>query len=222
METGLGNLCGKENKTVKTGQDGVAIYKYGRKRAGGHSGTPAKPSVGGILLLLRKRHSQPWNSQASAQQEGALSWSSHPDKTLSGLRPLLGFFLASPFKSDEVLERALKKLQRRQIKMIKGLGGRTEGAAEASLVEMRAGGEPSDFSARRNVYWGQDQTLPPSLSSAPGQGSASLDAQETVFGYWWCKFQMPSGSVGGTIVKKKNKKKNNFVALNITEPGILS
>ena len=60
--------------------------------------------------------------------------------------------MASPFKSDEVLERALKKLQRRQIKMIKGLGGRTEGAAEASLVEMRAGGEPSDFSARRNVY----------------------------------------------------------------------
>ena len=36
--------------------------------------------------------------------------------------------------------------------MIKGLGGRTEGAAEASLVEMRAGGKPSHFSAQRDVY----------------------------------------------------------------------
>lgn len=56
METGLGNLCGKENKTVKTGQDGVAMYKYGSKRARDPSGTPAKPSVGRILRLLRKRH----------------------------------------------------------------------------------------------------------------------------------------------------------------------
>lgn len=55
METGLGNLCGKENKTVKTGQDGVAVYKYGRKRAGGHSGTPAKPSVGCYFALIKKK-----------------------------------------------------------------------------------------------------------------------------------------------------------------------
>ena len=57
METGLGNLCGKENKTVKTGQNGAAMNKYGRERAGGHRGMPAKPSGGCILLLLRKRHS---------------------------------------------------------------------------------------------------------------------------------------------------------------------
>ena len=137
------------------------MYKYGSKRARGPSGTPAKPSVGRILRLLRKRHLQPWNSQASAQQEGALSGSSHPDKTLPGLRPLLGFFLASPLKSDEVMERALKKIQKRQIRMIKRLEARTKGAAEVSLVEMRAGGEPSDLRAWTDVCWGPDQTLPP-------------------------------------------------------------
>ena len=91
METGLGNLCGKENKTVKTGQDGVAIYKYGRKRAGGHSGTPAKPSVGGILLLLRKRHSQPWNSQAGGTFELILPPRQDFVRPQASLRILFGF-----------------------------------------------------------------------------------------------------------------------------------
>lgn len=45
----------------------------------------------------------------------------------------------------------MKKIQRRQITMIKGLEGRTKGAAEASLVEMRAGGEPSDLRAWTDV-----------------------------------------------------------------------
>lgn len=68
--------------------------------------------------------------------------------------------------------------------MIKGLEGRTKGAAEVSLVEMRAGGEPSDFSAGGMCIEVRIRPFHPSVSSAAGQGSASLDVQETVFGYW--------------------------------------
>ncbi len=42
METRLGNLCGNENKTIKEARKELAMYKYGRKKSRGHSGTQAK------------------------------------------------------------------------------------------------------------------------------------------------------------------------------------
>ena len=67
---------------------------------------------------------------------------------------------------------ALKKIQRRQITMTKGLEGRTKGAAEVSPVEMRQAGNrvvsgPGWICAEAWI-----RAFHPSVPSAPGQGSA--------------------------------------------------
>lgn len=67
---------------------------------------------------------------------------------------------------------ALKKIQRRQITMIKGLEGRTKGAAEVSLIEMRQAGNRVISGPGWICVEAWIRLFHPSVSSTPGQGSA--------------------------------------------------
>ena len=57
METGLGDLCGNEENTTKTGQEGAGNRQVWKKKRQGLCGTQVKHEASCVLLLLRKRQS---------------------------------------------------------------------------------------------------------------------------------------------------------------------